>query len=157
MSRLLSASRLNAFQSCRHQTTLWLADVKAPERVDDSIALIRRKGFEHEAVVLAGLTAAHGSVVEIPTDRPLEERKRATIEAMQSGVPLIYQAALANDQWLGFPDFLVRTGRTSSDGWAYAPEDAKLAKKAKADRMFSEPVKCRATDGRLIKRRRHLI
>ncbi len=135
MNRLLSASRLNAFQSCRHQTTLWLADVKAPERADDSIALIRRKGFEHEAVVLTDLAATHGSVAEIPTDRPLDERKRLTTDAMLSGAPLIYQAALANDQWLGFPDFLVRTGRTSSGNWAYAPEDAKLSKKAKAEHV----------------------
>lgn len=133
MNRLLSASRLNAFQSCRHQTTLWLADVPPPERDDDSIALIRRKGFEHEAVVLGDLSTSLGATVEIPTDRPLEERRRLTIEAMKLGVPLIYQGALANDRWLGFPDFLVRIGKTSAGEWAYAPEDAKLARKAKAE------------------------
>jgi predicted RecB family nuclease len=135
MTRLLSASRLNAFQSCRHQTTLWLADIRPPERADDSIALIRKKGFEHEAVVLAALSDALGDTVEIPTDRPLAERQQLTIDAMKAGVPLIYQAALANDRWVGFPDFLVRTGRTSEGEWAYAPEDAKLSKKAKAEHV----------------------
>lgn len=134
MTRQLSASRLNAFQSCRHQTSLWLADVRPPERADDSIALIRKKGFEHEAVVLAQLTAAAANdVVEIPTNEPLDERRRMTIEAMQKGVPLIYQAALANELWLGFPDFLVRTGKTATGEWGYSPEDAKLARKAKAE------------------------
>lgn len=136
MTRLLSASRLNAFQSCRHQTTLWLADVKPPERADDSIALIRKKGFEHEAVVLSALSASLGDTVEIPTALSLDERKQLTIEAMKAGVPLIYQAALANDRWVGFPDFLVRTGRTAQGEWAYAPEDAKLSKKAKAEHVI---------------------
>jgi len=112
-----------------------LADIKPPERADDSIALIRKKGFEHEAEILRSLSAAHGETVEIPTDRPLAERRQLTIEAMKAGVPLIYQAALANDRWVGFPDFLVRTGKTASGGWAYAPEDAKLSKKAKAEHV----------------------
>ncbi|MDX2336258.1 TM0106 family RecB-like putative nuclease [Brevundimonas vesicularis] len=133
MTRLLSASRLNAFQSCRHQTALWLADVPPPERADDSIALIRKKGFEHEAVVLGSLSKTLDGTVEIPTNRPLDERTRLTQEAMNAGVPLIYQAALANDRWVGFPDFLVKTGQSGTGGWLYAPEDAKLAKKAKAE------------------------
>ena len=135
MPRLLSASRLNAFQNCRHQTALWLADIRPSERVDDTLALIRHKGFEHEALVLSALTKAHGEMVEIPTNRSLDERKQLTIEAIEAGVPLIYQGAFANDRWIGFPDFLVRTERTPSGGWSYAPEDAKLARKAKAEHL----------------------
>lgn len=156
MTRLLSASRLNAFQSCRHRTALWLADVRPPERADDSIALIREKGFEHEAVVLNNLIGELGDVVEIPTDRPLDERKQLTTDAIKAGASLIYQAALANNRWVGFPDFLIRTGRTTAGEWAYAPEDAKLAKKAKAEhvvqlgiyaRLIEEVTGERPTDG----------
>jgi predicted RecB family nuclease len=132
MTRLLSASRLNAFQACRHQTSLWLEGVKPAERADDTIALVRRKGFEHEAVVLAALTAMHGPAVEIDPDAALADRIARTHAAMAEGAPLIYQAALANDRWIGFPDFLVRGERGVDGTWQYAPEDAKLSKKAKA-------------------------
>jgi predicted RecB family nuclease len=135
MNRLLSASRLNAFQSCRHQTTLWLSGVKPPERGDDTTALLRRKGFEHEAVVLQRLVEEHGPAVEIETDVDLTERVNQTREAMKAGAPLIYQAALANERWMGLPDFLIRADQDPSGRWRYLPEDAKLAKKGKASHL----------------------
>ncbi len=52
MTKLLSASRLNGFQSCPHQAALWLQGVRPPERAGDAVRLIRDKGFEHEAKVL---------------------------------------------------------------------------------------------------------
>ncbi len=74
MTKLLSASRLNGFQSCPHQAALWLQGVKPPVRADDAVRLIRDKGFEHEAEVLAGLKAGHGECIEIPTDGSPAER-----------------------------------------------------------------------------------
>lgn len=135
MTRLLSASRLNAFQSCRHQTTLWLGGVKPPERGDDTTALLRKKGFEHEAIVLARLIDEHGPAVEIETDVDLAKRVEQTRAAMNAGAPLIYQAALADERWMGLPDFLVRADQDPSGRWRYVPEDAKLAKKAKASHL----------------------
>ena len=101
MTRLLSASRLNAFQACRHQTALWLQGVKPPERADDAITLIRAKGFEHEAAVVARLRAQFGEVIEIPQDGSLDERVALTKAAMLAGAPVIYQAALTDGRWIG--------------------------------------------------------
>ncbi len=135
MTKLLSASRLNAFQACRHQTALWLQGVKPPERADDTVSLIRAKGFEHEAVVVESLRATHGEVVEIVTEGPLEQRVEQTYRAMFDGAAVIYQAALTDGRWIGFPDFLIRTGQTADGRWAYVPEDAKLSRKAKAEHL----------------------
>ena len=137
MTRQLSASRLNAFQACRHQTTLWLEGVKPPEREGDSVDLVRRKGFEHEDVVLKRLEAAAGAAVEIPSkDLPMAERVAMTVAAMRDGAPLIYQGALVADGWVGLPDFLVRVGQGEDGIWLYEPEDAKLAKRAKAEHLL---------------------
>ncbi|WP_427788539.1 TM0106 family RecB-like putative nuclease [Brevundimonas diminuta] len=135
MKPLLSASRLNNFQACPHHAALWLAGEKAPERAEDTLTLVRSKGFDHEAKVLADLAERHGDVFEVTTTGSLEERKAQTLEAMRRGAPLIYQAAFADERWIGFPDFLVRTGQGADGRWLYDPEDAKLAKKAKADHV----------------------
>jgi len=136
MTKLLSASRLNGFQSCPHQAALWLQGVKPPERADDAIRLIRDKGFEHEAHVLAHLKRGYGEFVEIPTEGSPVERAAATARAMAEGVALIYQAALTDGRWVGYPDFLVICGQSEDGAWLYQPEDAKLARKAKAEHLM---------------------
>ncbi len=136
MTKLLSASRLNAFNACRHQTALWLQGVAPPERADDAVALIRTKGFEHEAAVVERLRIDYGEVVEIAQGGSLDERVAATKTAMQAGASVIYQAALTDGRWIGYPDFLVRVADSPDGRPAYEPEDAKLARKAKAEHLL---------------------
>jgi predicted RecB family nuclease len=147
MTKLLSASRLNAFQACRHQTALWLQGVKPPERADDAVTLIRAKGFEHEAVVVERLRAQYGKVVEIPQSGSLDESVAATKAAMQAGAPVIYQAALTDGRWIGYPDFLVRVADRPDGHPAYEPEDAKLARKAKAEHLLQLGVYAELLEG----------
>lgn len=132
MTRQLSASRLNKFLGCAHQAALWLAGVAQDEHVDATLELIRSKGFEHEARVLARLEETYGAAVRIPDNVPFEERQAVTIAAVKEGASLIYQGALAADQWIGFPDFIVRNGETEGIN-LYEPEDAKLARAAKPE------------------------
>jgi uncharacterized protein len=136
MKPLLSASRLNDFLGCKHQSALWLAGVKPPDITDKTLELLRKKGFEHEAAILDRLQAEHGAAAIIPSSTsPLDERASATKKAVVAGAALIYQAALRNAEWLGYPDFLVR--RPGPDGTpALAPEDAKLARKPKAEHLL---------------------
>ncbi|OMG58167.1 hypothetical protein BJP32_10380 [Brevundimonas sp. ZS04] len=136
MTRLLSASRLNAFQACRHQTALWLQGIKPPERADDAVLLIRNKGFEHEAQVVDRLREAYGDVVEIPSEGTLDHRVQLSRDTMAAGAPVIYQAALTDGRWVGYPDFLIRLADPVDGQWRYQPEDAKLAKKAKAEHLL---------------------
>ncbi|MDP2781067.1 MAG: hypothetical protein Q8O80_11790, partial [Devosia sp.] len=93
--------------------------------------LLRDKGFEHEAAVLARLEALHGPAVKIPSEGAHADRARLTKDAMDAGVKVIYQGALSKDAWLGYPDFLVRS--EAAEGVAYRPEDAKLSRRAKGE------------------------
>jgi predicted RecB family nuclease len=138
MTQMLSASRLNDFLGCRHRANLWLSGVKPPEEVNASLDLVRAKGFEHEAQVLAALEREHGPAVRIPDGKgiALETRLQATQTAIKAGAPLIYQAAFVQSQWVGYPDFLVRSGQNASGDWRYVPEDAKLARRAKAEHVI---------------------
>jgi predicted RecB family nuclease len=130
----LSASRLNDFLGCPHQAALWLAGIKPAEEVDATLQLIRDKGFEHEAVVLARLEERFGPAERIPAGGSLSDRARLTREAMDRGAKLIYQGALAQDAWLGYPDFLVHSGEAQA--LAFEPEDAKLSRKAKGEYLL---------------------
>jgi predicted RecB family nuclease len=136
MTLRLSASRLNSFLGCQHHAALWLAGEKPPEEDNASLELVRRKGFEHEALVLGSLERELGPAVSIPETALLPDRIAATRAAMERGAPLIYQGAFANDRWVGFPDFLVRRQADGSSRWVYEPEDAKLARKAKAEHLI---------------------
>src|SRR5258708_7415892 len=127
----LSASRLDDFLGCPHQAALWLAGIKPEDEVDATLQLIRDKGFEHEATVLARLEDLHGPAERIPSGGSLADRARLTREAIERGATLIYQGALTKEAWLGYPDFLLRTG--SAQAVSFAPEDAKLSRKAKGE------------------------
>jgi predicted RecB family nuclease len=134
MSTPLSPSRLNDYLGCPHQAALWLGGAEAPPP-DATIDLIRTKGFEHEATVLARLEAQYGKAVHVSGSAPAGEREAATRAAIAAGAPLIYQGALIHGDWIGFPDFLVR--KPVADGtFVYEPEDAKLARKAKVEHLL---------------------
>lgn len=130
----LSPSRLNDFLGCQHQVALWLAGVKPTEEADATLSLIRDKGFDHEAKVLADLEQLHGPAERIPAVGTLSDRARLTRLAVERGAPLIYQGALVSGQWLGYPDFLIQCAPAGSP--AYRPEDAKLARKPKGEHIL---------------------
>jgi uncharacterized protein len=137
MIRDLSATRLNDFLGCRHKAALWLDGNEPPKGdADESLALIRNKGFEHEAAVLQRLEDQHGPAVRIPTWLPMADRLRLTAEAIAEGAPLIYQATLRHDGWIGFPDFLMRASGAGGGAIAYEPHDAKLSRHAKAEHLI---------------------
>lgn len=130
----LSASRLNDFLGCPHQAALWLAGEKGDPAIDPMLVLVRERGFQHEAAVLRHLEDQYGPAVKIESNGPVPERMAATLAAIKAGSPLIYQAALEWEGWIGFPDFLVRRDRSGLV--TYEPEDAKLARKAKAEHVL---------------------
>lgn len=129
----LSASRLNEYLGCAHRAALRLAGVSPSDEADASQKLVQQKGFEHEAFVLRRLEREFGRAVTIPRpeEGSLEQSLEQTRRAMADGATIIYQAALASERWIGYPDFLIR----QSDG-AYTPEDAKLARRAKAEHLL---------------------
>ena len=130
--KTLSASRLLDYLGCPHQAALWLAGVKPAEDADATLQLIRDKGFEHEAAVLARLEERFGAAERIPSDGSLADRTRLTREAIERGTKLIYQSALSKDAWVGYPDFLLQNGEPG----AFEPEDAKLSRSAKGEYLL---------------------
>ncbi len=108
---LYSPSDLVTFLGCHHASFL---DVKAlSEDMDKAEAsttgqLLQQKGLEHEAAYLQQLKDEGKSVVEIPKDRNLQDRAQLTLEAMQSGADVIYQAVFFMPPWRGDADFLIK-------------------------------------------------
>ena len=122
------------------------------DELDERVA---RLGGDHERRVLDALRAQHGSdgVCEIPLPRGndaamIRALHRQTIEAMRSGVPVVYQGTLFDGRLLGRPDFLVRFDAGSAGAAAsYAVHDAKLARRAKVPALLQVAAYADVVDG----------
>lgn len=132
-----SATDLADHLSCAHLSQLSRAAAEGratkPKWHDPIAAILRERGIEHETAYLRHLRDTEGAdVVAIPEgseERGLER----TLAAMRDGVPIIYQAPLANSRWHGRADFLQRTETPSELGnWSYEVIDAKLATETRA-------------------------
>lgn len=138
---ILSASDLTGFLECPHLTQQELAatrgEIVRPERDDPELELVARHGTEHEEAHLNTYVSASMSVVRIETagatlDAYTQAREQ-TLAAMRAGVDVIYQAALFDERWLGYADFLERVETPSDLGsHSYEVVDTKLARSAKA-------------------------
>ncbi len=138
-----AASDLVGFLECRHLANLERAATEGhltrPLRPDPVLDRIAQRGVEHEQRFLEGLRAEGARVVELEHDETLGRAERiargreATLEALRSGVDVIYQAVLFEGRCLGYADFLRRVERPSALGeWSYEVWDTKLARQAKA-------------------------
>src|SRR5438477_1557200 len=113
---VLSATDLVAFVTCEHLTQLELSAAQGtvirPDRDDESTEVLRRRGEAHELRYLQFLRDSGLNIQEItrsgsdPTS--LRAAHDATVEAMQRGIDVVYQAALFDGRWLGYADFLLR-------------------------------------------------
>lgn len=102
-------------------------DVSDPEDLPDAGAILKRRGFEHEARVLASLRDEGRDVIEIALHGANSYEQ--TLEAMQGGREVIFQAHLERDSFAGVADFLVRVPGASKLGdFHYEVWDAKLAR-----------------------------
>ncbi len=138
---IFSASDLNDFLECEHLTELErrvaFGELTRPEQ-DDSAKLLATKGEEHERRHLELQRHRHGSALVEFDERPensIEGLKRAeamTLEAMEYGAPMIYQATFFDGTFLGRADFLQRIETPSQRfPWSYEVVDTKLALKTK--------------------------
>ena len=132
-----SATDLNNYLECRHLVALGREVAEGrlykPTVVDETAALIARKGSEHEAARLAEYVAAFGEAV-VRFDRPentpagLYAAEAATRAAMAAGAQIIYQAAFFDGRFVGHADFLRRVERPCAHwAWSYEVIDIKLA------------------------------
>ncbi len=130
-----SATDLSGFLECNHKTSLDLdvleGKLQRPGQNDIQRRLLERRGVAHEATVLEHYQRAGKKVVTITAQPGAEGTARAaeqTLAAMRAGAEVIYQAALAHENWSGRPDFLVRVDGADH----YEVVDAKLSRETKA-------------------------
>ncbi len=140
---VLSATDVTKHVACPHVTTLDLAVAQGRlarpvDGVDAQLQLIFDKGLEHESAYLASLYDEGLTVAEVPDEGlTLAEREARTLEAMQAGADVVFQAALFDGHWVGFADFLVRVERPSNFGeWSYDIADTKLARRLKVPALL---------------------
>lgn len=104
---------------------------KAPikDGADAMMDLLQGKGGEHEHEVLLGLEKEGLSIANI---EGAADKVAATLDAMQSGADVIFQAALEMGAFKGFADFLRKVpGESQWGDYHYEVWDTKLSKTLK--------------------------
>ncbi len=140
---IFSATDLSDFLGCPHHTLLDRRTAeggpKPPYFDNPTIEVLRKRGLEHETAYLARLEAQGRRVVRIDRydDEPSYERRRelrieATRRAVRDQADVIYQGALFDGTWLGYPDFL----EWNPDAGTYDVVDTKLAREAKGGALL---------------------
>jgi predicted RecB family nuclease len=131
-SFLLSPSDLVNFLGCKHlidlERKVALGELEKPEYYDPNLALLQQKGQEHEDAYTSFLKSQGKSVYEVP-----ERSTEATIKAMEAGYDVITQAHLAEGNFRGRADYLIKKdGESKFGNYYYEIEDTKLALNTKA-------------------------
>jgi uncharacterized protein len=133
---LFAPTDLLKFLGCNYATFLeiqhTLEKEGTPKKVErsDSEKLISDKGLEHEDKYLAKLKQEFAKVIEIPKKPSLEKRVKLTIQAMQNGADVIYQAVFKDGNWTGDADFLLKVATPSNFGdFSFEALDTKLSRR----------------------------
>lgn len=133
---IFSPSDLANHISCKHLTNLnkksALGELQKPVYKNRVLEMLRERGINFEAAYLEQLRLEGKSIVEIHQDNNNAEQD--TIVAMKSGVDVIYQARLKEDNlWGGWADFILKVSTPSDLGnWSYEVLDTKLATETRA-------------------------
>ena len=133
----LSATDLVGYLNCHHLASLDRAVAEGalpkPKVWDPLLQILAERGTAHEHSYIEHLTMAGLDVVRIDGIEVTQEAVAETRAAMQRGVPIVAQAALAHQSWNGRADILRRVEVSSAlGGWSYEPIDTKLARETKA-------------------------
>lgn len=143
---VFSPSDLTGFLACDHLLSLELRSMAGelirPDRDDPELAVLARRGLEHETRHLDRLRAEGRSVITIGAGSDtlrasgmarLRDLHDQTVAALRQGAEVIYQGAFFDGRWQGFADFLLRVDVPSDLGpFSYEVADTKLARHAKA-------------------------
>jgi uncharacterized protein len=134
----LTATDLVGYLNCHHLTALDRAVAEGalpkPKVWDDPfLQILSERGAAHEQSYVEHLKKSGLDIVRIDGVEVTNAASADTLAAMQRGVPVIVQAALAHKGWNGRADILRRIEVPSALGaWSYEPIDAKLARETKA-------------------------
>jgi len=132
----LAATDLSNHLGCNHLTELnrklALREIEKPTYYDKSLEVLQERGRKHEAAYVEYLKSSGLEVVDLK-GKPQD----ATIEAMKRGAAVIVQARLADGDWMGFSDVLVRVaGKSDLGDYKYDVHDTKLSQNTKASTIL---------------------
>ena len=132
-----SAGDLVNHLACRHLTVLngevAAGVLAAPTDWDPTVAWMHERGMAHERNYLQHLEDIGRRLTRIEGVGVDAAAVSATVGAMSDGADVIVQAALADDQWAGRIDALLRVQKPSSLGdWSYEAVDAKLSRETRS-------------------------
>lgn len=112
-----------------HLALLHPERMPVPDERDALSETLQVMGNQHELAVLAAFEEQGLSIANLHHH---EKPDSATLEAMNAGVDVIYQAKLALHPFRGYTDFLLKTpGESRLGDYYYELYDTKLAKSAK--------------------------
>ena len=129
----LSATDLASFLGCRHRTALDMAVATGARKkpfvpADPLLEALAQRGLEHERRHVDSLH----DVVDLSAGS-ISERRSRTRQAMRDGSNVIFQGALGDGPWMGYPDILQRIDTPSALGtWSYEVADTKLSLETRA-------------------------
>lgn len=127
----LSPSALNRFLACEYRTYLDILERRGEldaKRRPPQLQLLLERGEVFEDGVVERMRTEGLRVISLD-ERGATRKERAarTVAAMRDGYDVIHQGCFANEQWVGYPDFLIRLEEPSDVGdWSYEVHDAKL-------------------------------
>jgi len=133
----LSASDLSNHLACNHLSSLDLEVATGFRPIPDwnspDAWVLQQRGIEHEAAYVRHLLSQSFTALSLQDIRDEKKALAETVAAMQKGVDIIIQAALADGSWFGRADVLRRVELESDLGiWSYEAYDCKLALETKA-------------------------
>ncbi len=133
---MASATDIANFLACRHLLTLQRAQtagtIKQPYAPDRGVELLQELGNRHEKGFLERLRDQGLRIAEISTAAPWSEATTETIEAIRSGIDVVYQATFQDGDWRGRSDLLRKVSAPSLLGnFSYEVVETKLARSAK--------------------------
>jgi|SRR5579884_774916 len=139
----VSATDLANHLSCRHLTALNLrlakGEIPEPSWDNPHLRFLQERGAEHEKAYIESLRSKGIAIADL-SQEPEETAAGATWAAMSSGAQAIVQASLANGNWIGRADVLLRVeqpGQPSRLGnWSYEVVDCKLSLETKAETVL---------------------
>lgn len=128
----LSATDLANYLGCKHLTQLdrsvALGEMTKPDWFDPALAVLAKRGEEHEAAYVEYLRRKGLTVIALK-NKPVE----ATLDAMQKGIDVITQATLSEGNWMGNADILLKVeGKSRFGNWSYEVQDTKLSQNTRA-------------------------
>ena len=136
-SLAVSATDLVGHLNCRHLSRLDRAVAEGaltkPKVWDPLLQILWERGAIHEQNYVGHLQDVGLDTVRIDGTEVTDEAVEQTLDAMNTGIPVIVQGALSHNGCLGRADILRRVEKQSAIGdWSYEAVDTKLARETKA-------------------------